>query len=148
MHWCVTVDYQQIANDNIANQIHGFTIDYGKFILNFTISGRDNIVCYTKDLYTSLLNRRCIVSDYLNLFSSTNCIDAYQWNLLHKNKMSMWGIFIVYLLLWIDNPYKIILLSLCTTIHRVQLIDSVAQERSRNFLMCAASKDKHNHVIK
>ena len=33
MHWCVTVDYQQIANSNIANQIHGFTIDYGKFIL-------------------------------------------------------------------------------------------------------------------
>ena len=32
-HWCVTVDYQQIANDNIANQIHGFTKDYGKFIL-------------------------------------------------------------------------------------------------------------------
>ena len=29
----VTVDYQQIANGNIANQIHGFTIDYGKFIL-------------------------------------------------------------------------------------------------------------------
>ena len=34
VHCCVTVDYQQIANDNIANQIHGFTIDYGKFILN------------------------------------------------------------------------------------------------------------------
>ena len=33
VHWCVTVDYQQIANDNIANQIHGFTLDYGKFIL-------------------------------------------------------------------------------------------------------------------
>ena len=30
---CVTVDYQQIANDNIANETHGFTIDYGKFIL-------------------------------------------------------------------------------------------------------------------
>ena len=29
----VTVDYQQIANVNIANQIHRFTIDYGKFIL-------------------------------------------------------------------------------------------------------------------
>ena len=29
----VTVDYQQIVNGNIANQIHGFTIDYGKFIL-------------------------------------------------------------------------------------------------------------------
>ena len=33
VYWCVTVDYQQIANDNTANQIHGFTIDYGKFIL-------------------------------------------------------------------------------------------------------------------
>ena len=33
VHWCVTVDYQQIGNGNIANQIHGFTIDYGKFIL-------------------------------------------------------------------------------------------------------------------
>ena len=30
---CVTVFYQQIENDNIANQIHGFTIAYGKFIL-------------------------------------------------------------------------------------------------------------------
>ena len=29
----VTVFYQQIKNGNIANQIHGFTIDYGKFIL-------------------------------------------------------------------------------------------------------------------
>ena len=33
MHCCVTVDYQQVENDNIADQIHGFTIDYGKFIL-------------------------------------------------------------------------------------------------------------------
>ena len=33
VHQCVTVDYQQIANDNIANQIHRFAIDYGKFIL-------------------------------------------------------------------------------------------------------------------
>ena len=32
-HSCVTVFYQQIENGNIANQIHGFTIDYGKFIL-------------------------------------------------------------------------------------------------------------------
>ena len=37
VHRCVTVDYQQIANDNIANQIHGFTIDCGKFILTSTI---------------------------------------------------------------------------------------------------------------
>ena len=33
VHWCVTVDHRQIAKGNIANQIHGFTIDYGKFIL-------------------------------------------------------------------------------------------------------------------
>ena len=33
VHWCVTVFYQQIENGNIANQIHGFTKDYGKFIL-------------------------------------------------------------------------------------------------------------------
>ena len=33
VHCCVTVDYQQIVNVNIAIQIHGFTIDYGKFIL-------------------------------------------------------------------------------------------------------------------
>ena len=34
VHWCVTVFYQQIENGNIANQIHEFTIDYRKFILN------------------------------------------------------------------------------------------------------------------
>ena len=33
VHWYIIVDYQQIANDNIANQIQGFTIDFGKFIL-------------------------------------------------------------------------------------------------------------------
>ena len=33
VHWCVTVDCQQIEHGNIANQIRGFTIDYGKFIL-------------------------------------------------------------------------------------------------------------------
>ena len=32
LHQVKTVDYQQIENSNIANQIHGFTIDYGKFI--------------------------------------------------------------------------------------------------------------------
>ena len=32
-HLCVTVFYQQIENGNIANQIHGFTIDYNKFVL-------------------------------------------------------------------------------------------------------------------
>ena len=33
VHLCVTVDFQQIGNGNIANQIHRYIIDYGKFIL-------------------------------------------------------------------------------------------------------------------
>ena len=37
VHWCVTVDYQQIVNSNIANEIHGFTINYGKCILKTII---------------------------------------------------------------------------------------------------------------
>ena len=34
-HACnyLTVHYQQIVHGNVANQIHGFTIDYGKCIL-------------------------------------------------------------------------------------------------------------------
>ena len=47
VHWCVTVDYQQIGNGNIANQIHGFTIDYGKFILivnSFNISKKTSLI--------------------------------------------------------------------------------------------------------
>ena len=45
VHLRVTVDCQQIANDNIANQIHGFTIDYGKFILNVNSSGSLQTAC-------------------------------------------------------------------------------------------------------
>ena len=37
VQWCVTIDYQQIEYDNIANQIHEFAIDYGKFILKMFI---------------------------------------------------------------------------------------------------------------
>ena len=33
VQWCVSVFCQQIENGNIANQIHGFTIAYGKFVL-------------------------------------------------------------------------------------------------------------------
>ena len=44
VHWCVTVDYQQIPNDNIANQNHGFTIDYGKLIVIISI------VCKTVEI--------------------------------------------------------------------------------------------------
>ena len=44
VHWCVAVDYQQIANGNVANQIHGFTIDYGKFILKPVIAKAPTIL--------------------------------------------------------------------------------------------------------
>ena len=52
VHWCVTVDYQQIANDNIGNQIHGFAIDYGQFILIIFILQQatvENIVSTSRD---------------------------------------------------------------------------------------------------
>ena len=29
----IAVDYQRIVYGNIANQIHGYTIDYGKYML-------------------------------------------------------------------------------------------------------------------
>lgn len=32
-HACDYIDFQQIVYGNIANQIHGFTTDYGKFVL-------------------------------------------------------------------------------------------------------------------
>ena len=39
----VAVDYQQIVNGNIANQIHGFTKDYGRNRENmFSISFREH----------------------------------------------------------------------------------------------------------
>ena len=47
VHWCVTVDYQQIASGNIAYQIHGFTIDYGKFILITNIHEPEANNCFS-----------------------------------------------------------------------------------------------------
>ena len=42
-----TVVYRQIGNGNIANQIQGFTIDYGKFIL---ITHRCNSLKKSKEI--------------------------------------------------------------------------------------------------
>ena len=54
-----TVVYLQIDNGNIANQIHGFTIDYGKFIVN---------------IYISLLNKDDARSTYISWkFSHSKC---------------------------------------------------------------------------
>jgi len=37
---------KQIDNGNIANQIHGFTMDYGKFILNTIVITLEDIVTH------------------------------------------------------------------------------------------------------
>ena len=54
VHWCVTVDYQQIENDNIANQIHGFTINYGKFIRPYTNPRYSPVFRHVKCLHQSV----------------------------------------------------------------------------------------------
>ena len=56
VHWCVTVDYQQIANGNTANQIHEFTIDYGKFILILDIKRINRyVIRWLRDPYSEKL---------------------------------------------------------------------------------------------
>ena len=65
VHWCVTVDYQLIANGNVANQIHGFTIDYSKFILNIYINWFDRllmthqVMTYAGSLRTQIKVKSC-----------------------------------------------------------------------------------------
>ena len=55
LHWWVSVDYQQIGNGNIANQIHGFTTDYGKFILIFSNSLETLSLVFKKDSIFDLM---------------------------------------------------------------------------------------------
>ena len=67
VYWCVTVDYRQIANDNIANQIHGFTIDYGKFILISVINKQ--IMYWSQHLFH--LNKSLNLTETVKVFSFT-----------------------------------------------------------------------------
>ena len=61
VHWCVTVDYQQIGNGNIANQIHGFTIDYGKFILILDIPQFKLGNIQPRDVFRSIARERKVL---------------------------------------------------------------------------------------
>ena len=61
VHWCVTVFYQQIENSNIANQIHGFTIDYGKFILIYIIMSRLLLLWHAVNPLPSILTSRSLL---------------------------------------------------------------------------------------
>ena len=62
VHWCVTVDYQQIGNGNIANQIHGFTIDYGKFILILDIPQFKLGNIQPRDVFRSIARERKVLN--------------------------------------------------------------------------------------
>ena len=69
VHWCVTVDYQQTAN--IANQIHGFTIDYSKFILiTFIIIHQTH---YKKSDWSRAFNQFTIACE-LDMINAIQCI--------------------------------------------------------------------------
>ena len=68
VHWCVTVDYQQIANDNIANQIHGFAIDYGKFILISDIPQFLLEIIRSRDAFRPIARKQKDLMDYKALY--------------------------------------------------------------------------------
>ena len=70
-----TVVFQQIDNGNTVNQIHGFTIEYGKFILNryysyyYAIVSKNarhmcNVLAARKDKSLALTGERCFVSNF------------------------------------------------------------------------------------
>ena len=79
VHWCVTVFYQQIENGNIANQIHGFTIDYRKFILNQTIRPAEypNLQCFPVCHFLDIISTPKCSTWYVNAMSTT-------WGLLSQ----------------------------------------------------------------
>ena len=57
-HACnyVTIDYQQIVYGNIANQIHGMTVNYRKFILKSNIRASfARVVLRYKKLFPAFL---------------------------------------------------------------------------------------------
>ena len=45
VHCCEPVFYQQIENGTVANQIHRFTIDYGRFKLKAVIVHHQIFLC-------------------------------------------------------------------------------------------------------
>ena len=53
-----TCFYQPIENGSIANQIHGFTIDFGKFILKLD---RNTELARAVDVIMALVNRRAYI---------------------------------------------------------------------------------------
>ena len=65
VHWCVTGFYQQIEISNVANQIHGFTIDYGKFTLKLD---RNTVHVFYFLTFSTSLSRRALRESLLAAF--------------------------------------------------------------------------------
>ena len=80
---CVTVDYQQIANDIIANQIHGFTIGYGKFILIVIIIHHTH---YEKSDWSRAFNQFTIACE----LDMINAISAADIAFIMSSSTSAW----------------------------------------------------------
>ena len=72
VHLCVTVEYQQIGNRNIANQIHGFTIDYGKFILILIMLQISLFIIHQTQYEKSDWSRAFNQLDMINAISATD----------------------------------------------------------------------------
>ena len=93
VYWCIIVFYQPIENDNIhvANQIHGFTIDDGKFILisnrhNLLITYKWNLITYKRYTYTKISN--LLGKDYEYIYKLNKNIKKQ--NLKKSQKEKAW----------------------------------------------------------
>ena len=76
VHWCVTVDYRQIENGNIANQIHGFIIDYGRFILPNKLL--DSIILELKSEFSDIwLVERFVLWHYIHRVALSTLVSKF-----------------------------------------------------------------------
>ena len=88
VHWCVTVDYQQIENNNIANQIYRLIIDYGKFILNshhFKHSYLLYLICIYK-----LQNWKIFLSTLSDCSPRDQSLSNLLYSKTKQNKSKVW----------------------------------------------------------
>ena len=70
---CTYVFYQQIENGNIANQIQGFTIDYGKFILKLD-RNTVHVFCFLNKTWVFDQSERTQGPIYITITNKLVCI--------------------------------------------------------------------------
>ena len=84
VHCSVTGFYQQIENGNIANQIHGFTIDYGKFILINNIKFNGIIVFYmTMSMFFNSIKEGTYVFFFIIKFVRSSLVSLLTYILIN-----------------------------------------------------------------